>query len=78
MGVTVTFQQMMQVGLLLSCDIMKSDWYCQKFWRGGGGGGGGGGGKSLNLHKLRSSFSYILGTRLWATMMIQLKLGLSS
>ena len=49
MGVTVTFQRMMQFGLLLSCDSdLKSDWDFQL---------SGSGSNSLNSRKLPGRFS---------------------
>jgi len=56
MGVTVTFQCMMQQLLLLSCDdVLKSDWSCQL---------SGCGINSLNSQKLPDCFSFGLETRL--------------
>jgi len=56
MGVTVTVQCMMQLGLLLSCDnILKFNWYCQL---------SGSGSTSLNSWKFPGRFSYGLGMRL--------------
>ena len=62
-------QCMMQLGLLLSCDILKFDWYCQLSGSGNNSLNSPdpfsyGLGMSLNSRKLPGRFSYGLGTRL--------------